>query len=187
MGYRAYSDFTAQGRNVGALMNLYANLEADPGKRAELTPIIVFLGFSIESYLNSLGARQLEIWDEIERLPWRNKVEILHKIAGRTPEWGKEPLQFAIEVFRVRDKLAHGKPERVLGTVHSNYGQAEADSHDRELQPDWYRGITREWVLEAKGRFRRLMTYLGGLFGYHESDHLHFLSGGVLTDDEADA
>lgn len=185
--YYAFTDFTAQGRNVAALMNLYANLETDDSKRLELTPFVVFLAFSIESYLNSIGARKLTIWGEVERLPWRSKVEILHKIAGATPEWGKEPLQFATEVFRLRDKLAHGKPERVVGPVEADYETARAASSRSNLEPEWYRGITRAWVLEAKERFRRLMSYLGGLFDLHESDHLRLSTGGVLIDDEASA
>ena len=64
---------------------MYAQLEAGASSRIELTPIVVFLAFSIESYLNSIGARKLIIWDELERLPWKNKVVILHKTAGRSP------------------------------------------------------------------------------------------------------
>ena len=67
--YQPYSNFTAQSRTVSALMSMYAQLEADASSRMQLTPIVVFLAFSIESYLNSIGARKLSIWDELERLP----------------------------------------------------------------------------------------------------------------------
>jgi hypothetical protein len=96
-------------------MAMYGQLERGGSSRIELTPIVVFLAFSIESYLNSIGARKLNIWEELERLSWRKKIAILHKTAGRTLEWGKEPLQFATEVFALRDRLAHGKPERIVG------------------------------------------------------------------------
>lgn len=167
-------------------MNLYASLEKANGQRIELTPIVVFLAFSVESYLNSLGARYVVIWDEVERLPWRNKVQILFETAGRTPEWGQEPLQFATEVFKLRDKLAHGKPEKVLGPVVRDLKEANDLLNSSELQPDWYQDITKEWVLQAKERFRLLMTHLGQLFGRHESDHLLKATGGIITDDEAD-
>jgi hypothetical protein len=168
-------------------MALYAHLEGSEGKRVELTPIVVFLAFSIESYLNSLGARHLVIWDELEPLPWKKKLEILHKTAGKATDWGREPLQFATEVFKLRDKLAHGKPERVLGPVERDVKAAQELVASDNLQPEWYRGITKEWVLQAKERFRQLMTYLGKLFGQHESDHLLLATGGILTDDESDA
>jgi hypothetical protein len=54
--YQPYSDFTAQSRTVAALMAMYGQLERGGSTRNELTPIVVFLAFSIESYLNSIGA-----------------------------------------------------------------------------------------------------------------------------------
>lgn len=183
--YQAFADFTAQGANVKALGSLYSNLKKSGTSKIELTPIVVFLAFAIEAYLNSLGARHLSIWDELERLPWKTKIEVLHKVAGHTPEWGREPLQFATEIFRLRDKLAHGKPERVLGPVVRDIHAAEELCKSDEFQPDWYRRITKEWVLDAQERYRLLMVYLGELFRHHESDHLHRSSGGIITDDEA--
>lgn len=178
--YQTYKDFTAQSFNVQALMKLYAGLEREPESESNLVPIVVFLAFSVESYLNSLGAAHLEIWDELEKLPWRSKVEILHKVAGKNPDWGKEPLQFATEIFKLRDKLAHGKPERMTGPITS----IPPDLHDHSAWayvPEWYAGITVEWALKAKGRFRALMAYLAALFGLHESDHLRASQGGILT------
>jgi hypothetical protein len=185
--YQPFSDFSAQSRTVSALMSMYAQLESGRASKGELAPIVVFLAFSIESYLNSLGARRIEIWDELERLPWKRKVVILHKTVGKNPDWGKDPLQFATEVFRLRDKLAHGKPERVVGPVFSDRAKADLFVRNDLLQPDWYQGITKEWVMQAKERFRVLMIYLAGLFGFHESDHLLLSTGGLLVDDGRDA
>ena len=189
--YQPYSDFSAQSRTVAALMSMYAQLERGSSSRIELTPIVVFLAFSIESYLNSLGARKINIWEELERLPWRKKITILHKTAGRAPEWGKEPLRFATEIFALRNRLAHGKPERILGPRFRTEVEAArylgGPDLNQGLQPEWYTGITEDWVMKAKERFRLLMIYLGRLFGFHESDHLLSSTGGWLIDDEKDA
>lgn len=182
--YQAYFDFTAQGKSVSALLKMYALLEKEQPKKLPLAPVVVFLAFSIESYLNSLGARSIPFWDEIERLPWKSKVNVLHTTADRDPDWGQDPLQFATEVFRLRDKLAHGKPERVLGPKLPDYAEPEKMLVGEALQPDWYKSITLEWVLAAKGRFHALMVYLGALFEYDESDHLHSASGGIFVEDE---
>jgi hypothetical protein len=188
--YQPYSNFTAQARTVSALMSMYAQLERGSSSRIELTPIVVFLAFSIESYLNSLGARKLCIWDELERLPWKKKMTILHKAAGRSPEWGKDPLHFATQVFALRDKLAHGKPERVVGPKFRTEAEAvqyvNSPELHRDLQPEWYTKITKDWVIEAKERFGQLMIYLGGLFGFHESDHLLSSTGGMVIDGKKD-
>lgn len=185
--YQAFFDFTAQSKSVGALMKMYGLLEKTEPVKLPLEPIVVFLAFSIESYLNSLGARAIPFWDEIERLPWKAKVNVLHTTADREPDWGAEPLQFASEVFRLRDKLAHGKPERVLGPKRADDAEPKMMLAGDALQPEWYKSITPEWVLGAKERFRLLMVYLGVLFGHHESDHLHSASGGIFVDDEEPA
>jgi hypothetical protein len=181
--YRPYTNFTAQSRTVSALMSMYAQLESGTPKRTELTPIVVFIAFSIESYLNSIGARRVEIWDELERLPWKKKMTILHKVARRTPDWSKDPLHFATEVFALRDKLAHGKPEQVVGPSFTDQAQALEYERSLNLQPEWFAKITKDWVIEAKERFRLLMIYLGELFNFHESDHLSHSTGGLLVDD----
>lgn len=179
-------DFTAQSQAVKALMSMYAQIERNPIEPLNLLPMVVFMAFSIEAYLNSLGSRKLTIWDELERLPWEKKMQILHKVAGKELDKGRDPLQFAYEVFKLRDRLAHGKPERVLGPVFTDPKEAEAFNFGqrvRGLEPDWYKKITKEWIMDAKERFRLLMTYLGALFAFHESDHLMHANGGFLIDD----
>lgn len=185
--YQEFSDFTAQSKSVGALMSMYGLMERREDVRLPVEPVVVFLAFAVESYLNSIGARVIPFWDEMERLPWKSKVNVLHTAAGCDPKWGEEPLQFASEIFRLRDRLAHGKPERVLGPKLPDHTEPERTLVGDALQPDWYKSINSEWALQAKERFRVLMVYLGSLFGYHESDHLRSASGGILVHDDPDA
>lgn len=188
--YQPYSDFTAQSQTAGALMSVYAQLERGEPSRIELTPIVVFIAFSIESYLNSIGARKIKIWVELERLPWRKKIVILHKTGDSAPEWVKDPLQFATEVFAPIDRLAHGKSERIVGQKFLTEEEAArylgGPELNRGLQPEWYTEITQNWVIKAKERFRLLMIYLVALSGFHESDHLLGSTGGWLIDNEND-
>ncbi len=180
--YTPYTDFTAQNKTISALYGMYAQLEENPDTYMEFTPIVVFMAFSIEAYVNNLGARHLSIWEDLERLPWKTKISILHKSAGKEAVWGESPLQFASEIFMLRDKLAHGKPERVEGPPCFDLGEVD-DCLRRELQPDWYTQISRDWVMNAKDRFRLLMKYLGELFGHMESDHLSLSVSGYVEDD----
>jgi hypothetical protein len=100
----------------------------------------------------------------LERLSWKNKIAILHKTVGKSPVWGKDPLQFANEVFSLRDKLAHGKSERVVGPKFRTHAEAAQYKTVQSCTPicspsgtgklQWYRKITKDWVMEAKERFR---------------------------------
>jgi len=180
--YQAFTEFTAQSKSVRALMRMYSLLERGQPPPIPLTPVVVFLAFSIESYLNSLGARAIPFWSEIERMPWKAKVNVLHAAAGHEPDWSREPLQFAREVFSLRDRLAHGKPERVEGPKHPDHaGPTKFPSG--ELEPDWYESITLDWILDAKERFEVLMRHLAGLFGHGPGDYLHSSTGGILASD----
>lgn len=181
--YEASLDFTAQSHSVGALMGMYALLEAKQNIKVPLMPFVVFMAFSIEAYLNSIGDRVIPFWEDLERLPWKNKVNIIHHAAQKHPDWGKVPLQFAKEVFELRDKLAHGKPEKVsLSAPVSAYPSQIAFMND--LKPEWFKKINEEWLLDAKGKFRELMVYLGSLHGFHESDHLCSSSGNIKVTDQ---
>jgi len=179
--YQPYCDFPAHAKNYASLSFMFWMVKSYTANPNGLAPIIVFQAFTIESYLNSLGSDNLVIWDELERLPWRKKVIILHKTVNKEVDWGSRSLQFATEVFSIRDKLAHGKPERILGQFYNTYEEAKSVLGKTEMEPEWYRKITKEWVLDSVGRFHELMEYLGGLFSRPESNYKFTAEGGILT------
>jgi len=167
-------------------MGMYATLGGSAAsQRTKITPVVVFMAFSIEAYLNSIGTRVAPFWDIIERIAWRQKVEVLHSLAGTRPNWGEEPLRFVTELFRLRDRLAHGKPEQVRSGPYSSATEVNAALRSELEEPRWYRDLDRAWATSAKEKFRTAMLYLGALHGFHESDHL--LSSTASIEHEADA
>jgi hypothetical protein len=178
--YKGHNNFSAHGKSVESLLKLYGVLECNPDLEIPMTPFVVFMAFAVESYMNSIGHEKVPYWVEIERLPWRNKMNILHQAAGKQAEWGRNPLQFANSVFVLRDKLAHGKPETVCKTaLASNYSSNE--EFVESLVPQWFSGINKEWVLAAKLKFTSLMVHLGSLHGFDHSHHLMISSGEFST------
>lgn len=189
MPYYQYTEFTAQSRLVSALMGMYAILEKTPeDTRIDITPFTVFMAFSIESYLNSIGNRKVDYWNQIERISWKKKIEILHVIGKKKPVWGEDPLQFINYLFTLRDKLAHGKPEKIRSEPFQTLTEVQNIDPSYQYQPTWYEKLDREWAFSAKEKFRIAMQYLGSLHGFHESDYLHHSSGGVeVVEDEEHA
>lgn len=185
MSYQAYSDFTAQNANIQTLMAMLSDLDNSQDSAVRVIPIVVFMAFSIEAYINSVGARVIPYWDELERLAWKKKVGILHQSAGKQANWGEGDLQFASSVFMLRDKLAHGKAERVVGPVFSTYDEALAHRQANRLEPKWWGALNKAWALKAKGQFTDFMKYLAALHNLHESDHLLLATGGMIHDDES--
>jgi len=149
-----------------------------------VVPVVVFMAFSIEAYLNSLGSRRISYWDELERLPWRSKVNILHESAGNKPRWGESHLQFATSIFSLRDKLAHGKPERIEGPIFDDYDTAFKFSVENRLRPAWFTNLNRSWAIASMERFTALMSYLAVMQGFDKSDHLLLASGGMMKHEE---
>ena len=184
MSYQTYSDFTAQSANIQTLMAMFSDLDAGNDSAVRVVPIVVFMAFSIEAYVNSVGARVIPYWAELERLPWKKKIGILHLAAGKKCDWGKGDLQFADSVFGLRDKLAHGKPERVVGPLFPTYNEAHSHRMHNRLEPVWWSKLNKAWAVKSKEQFRGLMTYIAALHGLHESDHLSISTGGMIHDDE---
>lgn len=184
--WRPYKEFTAQSTALQAFYAMIGRLKKGELTEWEYPIVVVFMAFSLEAYLNTLGARKIPFWDDIERLPWRTKLEILHKVANTQPNWADGPLQFATKIFKIRDRLAHGKPERVCGS----WQPGEPDNTHKEkmdaLKPNYLMPITEKWLLDSAEQYRILMLYLGDMFDYHESDHLSIAQGGYEFDNGLD-
>ncbi|WP_313317740.1 hypothetical protein [Stenotrophomonas sp.] len=172
--YTVYREFTAHGPAVQALGLIYKRLEGGSLQSEEVMPLIVFTAFSIEAYVNHLGYA-LPGWKE--RNPWKQKIERLHDATGRSCDWGMAPLDFAVEVFSIRDKLAHGKPERMEVTFTASAEEAEEYLNHPDLTPGWFRTcLNLDWAKSSRERFLRLAAHLGGMFG-HVQAHISHASG----------
>ncbi len=110
-----------------------AGIDASVDPSAALVAI-VFGAFSVESFVNELLARvredqNLEYSKELTTLreliaaarleertaSLRTKVDVICvALTGRTADFGKAPLQDFGELIRLRDELAHNRPERLI-------------------------------------------------------------------------
>lgn len=178
--FRKRGEFTAQGHVISALFAFYVHIEQFPDSPMEMTPVVVFMAFAVEAYINSIGYRKIAFWDEFERSPTRMKVVFMHRFAGKEADWGSGHLHFMTELFQIRDKMAHGKPE-VFSSDPMTREQTKENNFTMRDKPEWVERITKEWVINAKPKFRNLMIYLASLFDLPESDHLIVSQAGIIT------
>lgn len=182
--YTVYREFTAHGPAVQALGLIYKRLDVGSLQMEEVMPLIVFTAFSIEAYVNHLGI-VLPGWKE--RSPWRQKIERLHEAVNLPCDWSSTPLDFAAEVFAIRDKLAHGKPERMEVAFSSPPEDAERFLDHPDLTPEWFRTcLDLDWAGRSRERFLRLAAHLGGLFG-HVQAHVSHASETKFDPSKSDA
>jgi len=172
MQYQPHLHVTAQGVAFRSLVNMYHEIERsqEEFEPYELLPVLVFAAFTIEAYVNSVGSRKVNFWSQVERLPWKSKVEILHSVARTPTDWGKDPLQLASQLFDIRDRLAHGKPESIPGPMCDTYQEAMSVLMVQHLRPKWLSLVSKEWVIGTRERTVKLLQHLGSLYGLHSDD-----------------
>ena len=105
--YRSYVDL-----KLTAWSLLERAKENELGSLLQLKASVVFQAFTFEAYLNHVGSEEIKFWAEIERSPYRKKLNILEcQFDSLNVDPSKSPFQRIFELFRLRDKLAHGKTE----------------------------------------------------------------------------
>lgn len=76
---------------------------------------LIFSAFALEAYLNHVGEKKLEFWNDIERIKPLSKLRVLYVYLGLDFDTSKRPIQTVIQVFKFRNFMAHGKTEKVEG------------------------------------------------------------------------
>ena len=74
---------------------------------------LLFSAFTFEAPLNHIGSKVIPYWDEFERLPRKNKSNILLKHLNMAPDFGKRPFQSLHALYLFRDGVAHGRDEHI--------------------------------------------------------------------------
>jgi hypothetical protein len=81
----------------------------EEGSLLQLQASAVFCAFTFEAYLNHVGYEEVQYWDEIEKISYRSKLKVISAHLGVKIDESRRPFQTIIELFRLRDKLAHGR------------------------------------------------------------------------------
>jgi hypothetical protein len=160
-------------------------LQEQSEAREEVIAIVVFMAFAVEGYLNFLGSDIVRFWAEIERISWRKKIEVIHLATlNKQADWSSQELAFAEKLFKLRDRLAHGKHELVRHGPFGSREDAQALLDRFGQQPEWYLRLDRAWILgTAVPSFEALMSYLGRLAADDPDGHRTIaMLGGVVEE-----
>lgn len=97
---------------------------------------VLFSAFALEAHFNHVGEERLPFWRILEpRMTWRMKLDLLGQQLGFLTDFGHRPYQTVAEVFRFRDKMAHGK----TWTAEVQYPYTGLPDQDIPLDPEWLR------------------------------------------------
>jgi hypothetical protein len=119
-----------------------------PGYFYECMTAILMSAFRFEAYLNHVGEAILPFWGDIERLPWRSKLNIVRTKLGLSAVHGKRPYQTLFALFRFRDALAHGRNERLDPPEATEVGSLE-DLRRRRPLTGWEQLCTIDFAEQS--------------------------------------
>jgi hypothetical protein len=83
------------------------------GRLLNLQAATVFFAFAFEAYLNHVGAEELPFWEKKERIPYEKKLTVLSKHLGFTKDVSKPPFKTILQLFELRNALAHGRTQKL--------------------------------------------------------------------------
>ena len=154
--------------------------ERKPGCNLHCMSAVVFCAFTLEGYLNHVGALRMRDWDILERkLSWSEKLEVIGRELKTSFDRGKQPFQNMVEAFAFRDRLAHGKS--VIDEAFSGQYTLGDHSEDSYLDPEWlkkYRSLDKVKAVldDMESALRQLQSAAGldseplGLVGEGEAE-----------------
>lgn len=111
--------------------------ENPKGSHHQFMGSLVFTAFTLEAYLNHIGPKVFNCWEDMERLGPKEKLNILGERLKVTINYGLRPWQVMKQLFSFRNDIAHGK-SKVIETSKVIPRQKYSDEHLGELiQTKW--------------------------------------------------
>ncbi len=105
---------------------------------------ITFTAFTLEAFLNHIGEELFDSWrDEFEQINVKGKIRDITDKVSVNVDYGVTPWQVVPELVAFRNKVAHGKNERLLEEVF-----LPLDKYDEHfnifLKSDWQEVATMD-------------------------------------------
>lgn len=140
----------------------------------------LFSAFTIEAHLNHIGELKLPFWAIVEpKLSWRNKIDLIAQHLNVESDFGTRPFQTLIDLFKFRDRLAHGKTKTKDTTYdyHEN-GEDEFDALNPEWLKKFWSDAALDLVIEDTFKVMKLFHEAAGF----EEQTLACVSSGEFTE-----
>lgn len=127
--------------NHGADILLMKTEEERKGSYYTTMSSILLRAFTFEAYLNHLGSRTIEYWEEIEPIKVMDKYSVLCKKFGISPDYSRSPFQSIRALFKFRNSIAHGKSVVLSETKEVS---SSSDPYDHHPKAHWEEYCTHQ-------------------------------------------
>ncbi len=136
--YRPHAEFYH-----AAWVHLQHVKEKRDGHYYSLLSAFVMSAFTLEAYLNYLGPKVERAWSDFDRAPVFVKLRHVACIVGLKLDEKKRPFGSVIELFRLRNIVAHPRAESVIEEYSCTPETYQKRFRD-EPQPNWKKLLTEK-------------------------------------------
>lgn len=137
---------------------------------------IIFTAFTIEAFLNHIGAKTFSCWKDLERLSPKEKMNVIAERLELNIDYGKRPWQIMKNLFQFRNDIAHGKSikvksERILPLEE----HSEDDFNELFERTRWEKYCTERNAVRAREDVEAIVKIMHMVAGFE--DDFPFVSG----------
>lgn len=158
----------------------------NPGYFCEFMSCLVFAAFKHEAFINHIGPRLFDDWNERQSLDAKQTRVLTH--LRITVDKGKRPFQTLGELFKARNQLAHGQPANLTHIHKIERGTREQIRQTKPLAL-WEKACTLEFAeraYEDTEKIAELVWEAGGFDLYELRRRGHSYSIEEIRDHEGD-
>ena len=137
---------------------------------------LVFTAFTLEAYLNHIGAKTFSCWEDLERLSPREKLNVIAERLDVEVIYGKRPWQIMKKLFQFRNDIAHGKSITVKSEkIIPLEKHSDDDFHELFERTRWEKYCTEQDAVRAREDVKSIVEIMHAAAGF--KDDFPFVSG----------
>jgi hypothetical protein len=167
-GDRAVKTFAHLSHGSGVIRD--RALKKESGYYWDSMASLLLTAFSFEAYLNHLGGRLLPYWEQLDRLPWQKKLQVILTHLKHTPDLGKAPYQTLYGLFLFRNAVAHGRDTKENFGPEIRLIDDETFRAHELIKTEWEKVCTPEWAQKALTDIKEIIEQLHDLAGFEKFD-----------------
>ena len=121
--------------------------------------------FSFEAYLNHLGTRLIPYWEQLDRLSWQKKFQVILTHLKHSPDLSKPPYQTLFGLFLFRNAIAHGRDAKESFGPEVKLIDDETFKAHELIKTKWEEICTPEWAQKALTDIKEIIEELHRVAG----------------------
>lgn len=166
--------------NHGADALILIAEEFPKGSNYTIMSSILLRTFTFEAYLNHLGIKTFEFWEEVDSIRVMDKYTLFCKHLKMSPDYSRRPYQTLTQLFKFRNAIAHGrsvllKERKVL------HSSSSGDPYDHIPKAEWQKYCTLKNAKIAKKDIELIIKELHQCAGLGEYPFIDGVGYGGIT------